>query len=75
MGGVAIDEQCMTRVPGLFAAGEVAGGIHGANRLTGNATSQILVQGLVAGLAVSGYAKRYPRPDIPEAAWKASRDC
>ena len=74
MGGVAIDEHCMTRVPGLFAAGEVAGGVHGANRLTGNATSQILVQGLVAGLAVAAYAKREPHPDIPRGAWMQARE-
>lgn len=49
MGGVRIDEQCWTTVPRLFAAGEVAGGVHGANRLSGNAFTQMQVQGKVAG--------------------------
>jgi len=72
MGGVAIDVRCATRVPGLFACGELAGGLHGANRLTGNATSQILVQGNAAGAAAADYAKRAPRTDIPLATWKAA---
>ncbi len=49
MGGIRIDADCHTSVPGLYAAGEVAGGTHGANRLTGNACTQILVQGYRAG--------------------------
>jgi succinate dehydrogenase/fumarate reductase flavoprotein subunit len=69
MGGVAIDEQCATRIPGLFACGEVAGGLHGANRLSGNATSQILVQGERAGLAAASYAKRHTAPDILPSDW------
>ncbi len=74
MGGVAIDEHCMTRVPGLFAAGEVAGGVHGANRLSGNATSQILVQGQIAGMAAAAYARNAPRADIPHAAWLHAKE-
>jgi succinate dehydrogenase/fumarate reductase flavoprotein subunit len=69
MGGIAIDEHCATRVPGLFACGEVAGGVHGANRLSGNATSQILVQGQRAGLAAASYAKRHSALDIPSLNW------
>ena len=49
MGGIAVDEDCATRVSGLYACGEAAGGAHGANRLSGNAGSQILVQGRRAG--------------------------
>lgn len=49
MGGVKIDENCRTEVDGLFAAGEICGGIHGANRLAGNALIDILVFGTIAG--------------------------
>jgi len=57
MGGIRVDTWCMTRVPGLFAAGEVAGGTHGANRLSGNACTQILVQGARAGRAAATFAR------------------
>lgn len=73
MGGVAIDMQCATRVPGLFACGELAGGVHGANRLTGNATTQILVQGSAAGTAAAAYSKHEKQMDVPPAAWMAAR--
>ncbi len=49
MGGVMIDEECKTTVPGLFAVGEVAGGVHGANRLSGTALTEVFVFGPVAG--------------------------
>ena len=49
MGGILINEECETGVPGLFAAGEVTGGIHGANRMGGNALSDTLVFGAIAG--------------------------
>ena len=50
MGGVKVDgETQMSRVPGLFAAGECAGGLHGANRLGGNSLSDLLVFGKRAG--------------------------
>ncbi|MBX3357842.1 MAG: fumarate reductase/succinate dehydrogenase flavoprotein subunit [Phycisphaeraceae bacterium] len=50
MGGVRVDGQTqMTSVPGLFAAGEVAAGLHGANRLGGNSLSDLLVFGKLAG--------------------------
>ena len=46
MGGVEVDpDSAMSIVPGLFAAGEVAGGMHGANRLGGNSLSDLLVFG------------------------------
>lgn len=58
MGGVRVDaESQMASVPGLFAAGEVAGGLHGANRLGGNSLSDLLVFGRRAGLGASSYAK------------------
>jgi succinate dehydrogenase/fumarate reductase flavoprotein subunit len=49
MGGVKINEECETGVDGLFAAGEVCGGIHGANRLGPNAITEIFVFGTIAG--------------------------
>ncbi|MCL4312777.1 MAG: fumarate reductase/succinate dehydrogenase flavoprotein subunit [Actinobacteria bacterium] len=59
MGGVRVDaETAATTVPGLFAAGEVAGGMHGANRLGGNSLSDLVVFGRRAGLAAANYAKQ-----------------
>lgn len=52
-GGVAIDDHGATAVPGLYCAGEVAGGIHGRNRLMGNALLDILVFGRRAGRAAA----------------------
>ena len=49
MGGVVFDEQCRTELPGLFVAGEDAGGVHGANRLGGNGVANSTVFGGVAG--------------------------
>jgi urocanate reductase len=55
MGGLVIDEEAHvistdgTAIPGLFAAGEVAGGIHGTNRLGGNAVTDVVVFGRIAG--------------------------
>lgn len=56
MGGVVTDEECRTSLPGLFAAGEVTGGIHGANRLGGNALSECAVFGTRAGRMAATYA-------------------
>ena len=56
MGGVEVDpDTAASIVPGLFAAGEVAGGMHGSNRLGGNSLSDLLVFGRRAGLGASGY--------------------
>jgi succinate dehydrogenase / fumarate reductase flavoprotein subunit len=58
MGGVRVEaETAASTVPGLFAAGEVAAGLHGANRLGGNSLSDLLVFGRRAGLAASQHAK------------------
>ncbi len=56
MGGVKIDPVGATSVPGLFAAGEIAGGLHGANRMAGNALSETLVFGARAGSAAAIWA-------------------
>jgi succinate dehydrogenase / fumarate reductase flavoprotein subunit len=59
MGGVKVDpETCESSVPGLFAAGEVAGGLHGANRLGGNSLSDLLVFGRRAGDGASDYVEQ-----------------
>ncbi len=58
MGGVAINEDCKTNIEGLFAAGEVAGGIHGANRVGGNAGSEIYVFGNIAGNSAAKYCEQ-----------------
>src|SRR5262249_52826220 len=67
MGGVRVDgDSAASTVPGLFAAGEVAGGMHGANRLGGNSLSDLVVFGRRAGLHAAEYAKtvaRQPRVD------------
>jgi len=57
MGGVEVDPDtgAATRVPGLFAAGEVSGGMHGSNRLGGNSLSDLLVFGARAGLGAAAY--------------------
>src|SRR5918996_60244 len=58
MGGIKIDpESAASSVPGLFAAGEVAGGLHGANRLGGNSLSDLLVFGRRAGEGAATYIK------------------
>jgi succinate dehydrogenase / fumarate reductase flavoprotein subunit len=57
MGGVEVDPDtgAATRVPGLFAAGEVSGGMHGSNRLGGNSLSDLLVFGCRAGAGAAAY--------------------
>ncbi|MDR3568276.1 MAG: FAD-binding protein [Syntrophobacteraceae bacterium] len=56
MGGVVIDSDCATSAPGLFAAGEVAGGLHGANRTGGNGLAEALVFGARAGKSAAIWA-------------------
>jgi succinate dehydrogenase / fumarate reductase flavoprotein subunit len=68
MGGVRVDaDSAGATVPGLFAAGEVAAGLHGANRLGGNSLSDLVVFGRRAGLAAAQFAQAQARsPHIPE---------
>ncbi len=59
MGGVRVDADTgATNVPGLFAAGEVSGGMHGANRLGGNSLSDLLVFGRLTGIGATEFAKK-----------------
>ncbi len=55
-GGLEINDRCETPVPGLYAAGEVAGGIHGTNRLMGNSLLDVVVFGRRAGAAAATQA-------------------
>ena len=60
MGGVRVDgDTQMSSVPGLFAAGEVAAGLHGANRLGGNSLSDLLVFGKRAGAHAAAFARSH----------------
>jgi succinate dehydrogenase / fumarate reductase, flavoprotein subunit len=77
MGGVRVDADTqMSKVPGLFAAGECASGINGANRLGGNSLSDLIVFGKRAGEHAAVYARREKRPAVDrgqvEAAIKAA---
>jgi succinate dehydrogenase/fumarate reductase flavoprotein subunit len=54
-GGLEFQQTAETRVPGLFAAGEVGGGTHGANRLMGNSLLDIIVFGRIAGLSAAEF--------------------
>lgn len=58
MGGVESDERAATSLPGLFAAGEAAWGIHGANRLGGNALTECAVFGALGGRSATEYARQ-----------------
>ncbi|KAB7604297.1 FAD-binding protein [Verminephrobacter eiseniae] len=60
MGGVEFDVDCSTAAPGLFAAGEDCGGVHGANRLGGNGVANSTVFGAIAGDSMAAYVQRNP---------------
>jgi succinate dehydrogenase / fumarate reductase flavoprotein subunit len=67
MGGVKVDAETQeSSLPGLYAAGEVAAGLHGANRLGGNSLSDLLVFGRRAGIAAAESAKGVAGPAIPD---------
>jgi succinate dehydrogenase / fumarate reductase flavoprotein subunit len=68
MGGVLVDgDSQMSTLPGLFAAGECAAGLHGANRLGGNSLSDLLVFGRRAGRYASCFARENPAVRVDEA--------
>ena len=66
MGGIRIDENTETGVDGLYAAGEVCGGVHGANRLGGNAISETLVFGAIAGNRAAAATNAMRPVPVPE---------
>jgi succinate dehydrogenase / fumarate reductase flavoprotein subunit len=77
MGGVEVDPDTATSiVPGLFAAGEVSGGMHGSNRLGGNSLSDLLVFGRRAGMGAAQYLDSLDgaRPTVSDADLAAARD-
>ena len=65
MGGVTINPSAEVQskagksIPGLFAAGEITGGVHGGNRIGGNAVADIVTFGRIAGTNASAYAKAH----------------
>ena len=69
MGGVEVepDTAAAVGVPGLFAAGEVAGGMHGSNRLGGNSLSDLLVFGRRAGMGAAAYVKQNSTASVSDA--------
>jgi succinate dehydrogenase/fumarate reductase flavoprotein subunit len=73
LGGIRVDVDGGTGVPGLYACGEATGGVHGGNRLSGNAGAQILVQGRQAGLAAARAAQSN-RAGAPPQNWMALKD-
>jgi succinate dehydrogenase / fumarate reductase, flavoprotein subunit len=76
MGGVEVDpDTAASIVPGLFAAGEVSGGMHGSNRLGGNSLSDLLVFGRRAGMGAAEYLDSLdgPRPRATDAELEAAR--
>lgn len=68
LGGIVINEKCQTTIEGLFAMGEVTGGLHGANRLGGNAGLETLVFGKIAGMSADAFLQRDTQalPEIDE---------
>jgi fumarate reductase flavoprotein subunit len=78
MGGVVFDVDCTTELPGLFAAGEDTGGVHGANRLGGNGVANSTVYGGIAGDRIARWVKHggafsEPDADAIEAALAQAR--
>jgi succinate dehydrogenase / fumarate reductase, flavoprotein subunit len=76
MGGVEVeaDTAAAIGVPGLFAAGEVAGGMHGSNRLGGNSLTDLLVFGRRAGAGAAEYVKSAGANPVSDATIKAAAD-
>lgn len=67
LGGVRINEWAETTVPGLFAAGEVSGNVHGANRTSGNALAETQVFGARAGRRAAEYVSKIERSSLDPA--------
>ncbi len=74
MGGIRVDgETQMTAVPGLYAAGECAAGLHGANRLGGNSLSDLIVFGKLAGEHAAEFAKQHGAVTVSESEVKQAQ--
>ncbi|GIH69249.1 fumarate reductase/succinate dehydrogenase flavoprotein subunit [Sphaerimonospora thailandensis] len=75
MGGIEVDADTQAAsVPGLFAAGEVSGGMHGSNRLGGNSLSDLLVFGRRAGAGASAYVNDLTRRPVPSGVEEAKAE-
>jgi fumarate reductase flavoprotein subunit len=72
MGGVVIDSACRTAVERLFAAGEDAGGVHGANRLGGNGVAESTVFGGIAGDVMADAIAGVPAPAVSPRAMESA---
>ncbi len=72
-GGVVIDANGETAIDGLFAAGEICAGVHGANRLAGNALCEVFAMGSIAGRMAALKAKALETPRLPEKKIAAER--
>ena len=72
-GGVIVDANGQTPVDGLFAAGEICAGVHGANRLAGNALCEVFAMGGIAGRMAALKAKALETPRLPEKKIAAER--
>jgi len=72
MGGVVFDGDCASELPGLFAAGEDTGGVHGANRLGGNGVANSTVFGGIAGTVMAQWVRRNGNFHEPDAATVAN---
>ena len=66
MGGIKTDRKAGTNLQGLYAAGEAAGGVHGGNRLGGNALADINVFGAIAGDSAAQFAATHEMPRLPK---------
>lgn len=64
-GGLDINSGCETKVPGLYAAGEVSGGVHGENRLMGNSLLDVIVFGRIAGMNAAEYVREHDETGAP----------
>lgn len=73
MGGVRVSPRCEAGIPGLYAAGEAAAGVHGANRIAGNALSEAFVFGARAGRHAAEHALSTGRASLPDAALQAEQ--
>jgi succinate dehydrogenase/fumarate reductase flavoprotein subunit len=74
LGGIRVDVDGFTGVPNLYACGEATGGVHGGNRLSGNAGAQVLVQGKAAGraaAALAGASAHEAAARLESDAWRA----
>ncbi len=71
MGGIEFEPDCTTAMPGLFVAGEDAGGVHGANRLGGNGVANSTVYGGIAGEEMALFVRGRSIPEPDEAAIEA----